>query len=90
MKRKCRWCQKVKTVKYRDSVNWYFFCSWECMAKACHINWLSHIACSRCNAPIRMNAIVVRRYNNSDTFYCCEKCMMEDLGIFEEGKQDGT
>lgn len=91
MRRKCLWCQNVKKVKYRDAVKCNFFCSLECLKKAYHIQWIATIACARCGNAIRMNAVVVRRYNgNSDMFYCCEKCMMDDLGIFEEDKQDGT
>lgn len=85
MRKKCNWCQKVKKVKYRDSVNRTFYCCLECMMNAIHINYLSRIICARCNTPIRLNAIVIRRYNGkADEFYCCEKCMMDDLGIFKE------
>lgn len=87
MRRKCRWCSKVRTVAFHDVVTGDFFCSRECVRKAERMTFLADIACARCETPIRMNGVVRRRYANSDLFYCSEKCALEDLGIIQE--EDG-
>lgn len=84
MRRKCGWCKKVKAVICRDIVSGDFFCSMDCMRKKNHMLFISKIECARCGNQIRMNAVVQRRYTNSDIFYCSEKCAMDDLGIVQD------
>lgn len=84
MRRKCKWCKKVKAVSYHDAVTGDSFCSRDCMWKAEHLRFIADIECARCGNPVRMNAVVQRRYTNSDVFYCCEKFAMEDLGIIRD------
>lgn len=84
MRRKCKWCERVKTVAYHDAVTGDFFCSRDCMWKAKHLLFLVDATCARCGAPIRMNGVVQRRHTDSDLFYCCEKCALEDLGVIQE------
>ncbi len=87
MRRKCRWCGKVKAVEYHDVADGGFFCSRECMRKANRMIFLADIACARCGTPIRMDGVVQRRYANSDLFYCSEKCAMIDLGINQDAAE---
>lgn len=84
MRRKCKWCGKVKGVAYHDAVEGSFFCSRECMRKTNRMIFLADIACARCGTPIRMDGVVQRRYTNSDLFYCSEKCALEDIGIIQD------
>lgn len=94
MRRKCKWCGKVKAVAYHNTVTGDFFCSCDCMRKANSLRFLANMACERCGNPIRMNGVVQRRHANSDLFYCSEKCALEDIGIVQdadvEGNTDGS
>lgn len=88
MRKKCNGCNKVRKVKYRNTVDRTYFCSWDCMASYSKVVYLSRIPCLRCGNQVRMNAVVVRNTKNLDAFYCCEKCMMDDLGIVTEYDDD--
>lgn len=84
MRRKCAFCGNVRKVYIHSiSVDGNAFCSIACAWKYHSIKPLVEFVCVRCGAPIRMNAVVKRSWNslNPDKFYCCEKCMMEDLGL---------
>ena len=85
MRRKCKWCEKVKTVTFH-TLSGEFFCSQDCVRKAFHLRFLADIVCP-CGTPIRMNGIVQRRYTDSDLLYCCEKCALEYLGIIQDAKE---
>lgn len=89
MRKKCKWCGKVKSITYHDSISGDFFCSRDCMRKATNLLFLVDIACARCGSPIRMNGVVQKQYTtNSCFFYCCEKCAMEDIGIVKDAEEE--
>lgn len=88
MRRKCKWCEKVKTVAYHNTVSGDFFCSRECMRKSTHLLSIANIACERCGNPIRMNAVARRLHTSADIYYCCEKCAMEDIGIVQDTEEE--
>lgn len=84
MKRKCAFCGKLRKVFIQSfEVDGNAFCSVECAWGYHAIKWIAKFTCVRCGAPIRMNAVVERSWNSldPDKFYCCEKCMMDDLGL---------
>lgn len=84
MRRKCAFCGNVRKVYIQSiAVDGKSFCSVACAWKYHTIKPLAKYVCVRCGAPIRMNAVVKCSWDSlyADKFYCCEKCMMEDLGL---------
>lgn len=82
MRRKCAFCGKVKKVSVHSiECNGRAYCSRSCAWSDLNLSYISRCVCERCGTPIRMNAVVKSAFNAPDTFYCCEKCMMDDLGL---------
>ena len=92
MRRKCAFCGNVRKVCIQSIVlDGKTFCSIACAWNYFHLRPLAEIACARCGAIIRMNAIVHRSWKTTpDEYFCCEKCMMDYLGlkIMEDKKND--
>lgn len=84
MRRKCAFCGDVKKVFIQSfAVDGKAFCSFACAWNYHNLKPFAECVCVRCGAPLRLNAVVKRSWNSSspDKFFCCEKCMMEYLGL---------
>lgn len=85
MKRRCSECEKIKKVWYRAKGWDIYYCSKECLYKKLDMESVRNIKCAVCDKPIGEHAIFKDDYDSYyQKFYCCEDCMLKDIGVIKE------